>query len=223
MTDTTKKAQVKITEATEDQLRVFALQLGLEVADAGKDALPGLLKKAGYMRDTIPVIEEAPSAERPAHTPDTLERSEVCVWDGSDEFGIKRARRMVYIQIPNQDKPGGEHPVCVGINGSRIDILRNTPSLVPEEYVESLDHAIETKYDPSSDPLHALSRPRFVQRYPVQRVAIPDDSVLRDPRGRPYQKATEKDVKAYKEKRMAKEMELAQKDRQRLRDQGLVA
>lgn len=214
--------KVKLADASRKDLVTVAVMHGLEVDKQDKPQLIALLKQAGFDKDEINVIVEAPKAHE-APSGDVLTRSEVCVWDGNDQYGIKRARRLIHIQIPNQDRPGGDREVAVGINGTHLFIARNTPSLVPEEYVESLSHAVETKYDPSPDPEQPLSTGRFVQRYPFQRVPIADDSVLVKPNGQPYEKATAKDVAEYKAKRMEAEIAEDQRLRKLMREKGMVA
>lgn len=218
-----KQTRVKIAEATPDQLATFAAILGLEVKSQDKAELAALISSSGYQGDEITVIEDAPRASKAPESNDVLQRSEVAVWDGTDEFGIKRARRLIYIQIPNQDRPGGEQPVPAGVNGNNMHIKRNTPSLVPEEFIESLDHAIEKRYDPSPEDTKALTAPRYVQRYPFQRVPIPDESVLVNPHGKPYKMAQPEDVVAYKKKRVKAEMARDQEARERMKSKGLVA
>ncbi len=216
-----KFEEISLEEASRAQVAMFAAIYGLDVdGRAGKDAIIMELQNAGYQRDTIRVAKVADRDHGLAV--DMLARSQVNVWDGDDQYGIKRARRMIYINIPNQDRPGGDEAVAVGVNGVTMYIARNTPSLVPEEYIESLSHALETRFEPSQDPQQSLSRPRVVQRYPFQVIPIPDESVIANAHGKPYEPCSPSDVKEYKAKLAAKETELAEAQRERLRQKGLL-
>lgn len=218
-----KFQEIAIDKAELAQLVEFAVMMGLEVDGKANQAdVIALIRSAGYAGKSIRIMVSAPSPNT-RKSSDPLATSEAFVWDGTDEYGIKRARRMIYIQIPNQDRPGGDREVPVSINGTSLFIKRNTPSLVPEEYVEALDHAHETHYDPSSDPEQPLAPPRHVQRYPYQRLSISGKEVLVNPKGEAYKSAKPEDVEKYKAERAKKELEVDKRKRDRLAQQGLVA
>ena len=223
--DSLKFQEIEIAKATRDQLTQFAVLLGLEITKQNKDDIITLIKSAGYESNTICVVISASSPQSRAGG-DPMQTSEVSVWSGQDEFGLKRARRMIYILIPNQDRPGGDREVPVSINGTTLYIKRNTRSLVPEEYVEALDHAVETHYDSNPDPVAEdpfSGPPRHVQRYPYQRVAIPGREAVVSPKGVPYDLANIVDVEEYKAARVEKQQEQDDRKRARLASQGLVA
>lgn len=151
--------RISIAEATPQQLRSFATTvLGLELE--GRENGPTLrskIEQAGWTGDNIPVMGEAPSGP-PAGSRDAREASKIVKENGRAYFTII---------IPREDKPGGQEPVYVSINGRGMFIPRGERQEVPAEYVEALDHAEQHVYDEfDGNGLGGLKAPRKVKSYP---------------------------------------------------------
>ncbi len=90
---------------------------------------------------------------------------EVPSWEGT--FGdSKKLRRLTCVNVMRRDTPGGHEPVCVSVNGTRLDIPRGKDCVVPIEYVEVLSHAIERRW--ISDLEHGLTDYQDVPQFPFQ-------------------------------------------------------
>lgn len=166
----TEKKRISVAEATPTQLRDFAeLVYGLEIhPNANKQTIVARLAEAGYTLPDIPEIR-APSAPpagmRTANSPVSERRRS----DGRVEYGIR---------IEISDKPGGDRPVPVQCNGKLVWLPRGIAMWVPAEYVEILDHAVETswpEYDPAF-PERGMGEPRHSHSYPFSFVVCNDDS-----------------------------------------------
>lgn len=220
--------RIDIHEATYQQLATFAkVALGLDIQTGGANKMTGdqiiaVMRQAGYGMDHINLSAPA----EPVSVTQQNYASEVYVFDGTDKYGLNRVRRLINITIPNQDKPGGSEEVPIGINGSHMYVKRNTPSLVPEEYVESLEHAIETRYIPNTDPvsLEPFADRRDVMRYPMSVIPIDaNQSMLHPKTGKPYKIADRTLYERYLEAFAAKDLETSDRNKKRLQQQGLVA
>lgn len=163
--------QIKIEEATAKQLRDFAeLVLGLEIG--GRETsqmMRGKIQAAGYSRDTIADVGA------PAEGPTTAQ-----VATSSDRRINPETRKPeTRIIIMAEDKPGGEDPVQVSVNGRLILIPRGEACWVEDPYVEVLRNAVEYVYDQytgedvgrSGVDLGGLKKPREVLSYPFQTVS----------------------------------------------------
>jgi len=151
---------IQITDATPAQLRAFgANTLGLELH--GRETaqmMVGKFAEVGYNLETIKL-------EEPATVPSGRPDGDTAFNTRVRADGIKEAR----IVIHTQDKPGGEEPVPVTVNGSKMFIERGVPSWVPEHFIEALDHAVEDVYSEfagGSGNLGGLAKPRKVHSYP---------------------------------------------------------
>lgn len=163
---------VKMSEASMKQLMDFAtIMMGLDVPKAAKakaDVI-AIIEAAGWVMDTIPTLQKA------AEVPD------LCDSEGNprprtfqhDFNGKGVMRECVAINIPEQDKPGGQEPVPVAVNGSQMWITRNKKVVIPVEYVEVLENAEQFIYPETRDGLNeeGLGEPRVVKAYPFSYVA----------------------------------------------------
>lgn len=158
---------IKIADATVDQLRWFATTvLGVDLGPNPNiriETLRSKISAAGYQRDDItvpdtigtPAPAAAPAGETPAHAVDP----------GSYQRG-PRAK----IVIARDEKPGGDRPVFVAVNGKSMLIPRAEPCDVGLPYVEALLHATQTLYDMDEEG-HITSRE--VPLYPMQILSMP--------------------------------------------------
>lgn len=152
--------KILLAEATADELRTFGhVFLGLEIkGNESRNVMLGKLSEAGY---TLPFIQLT----------DPVVPTGATTMDGPRSIrtrpdGVREARIVVHVQ----DRPGGDQPVPVGVNGRHMLIPRGEPVFVPEPYIEALDHAEEyvyDEYDPDLDGgLGGLSQRRTVKSYP---------------------------------------------------------
>jgi hypothetical protein len=155
--------QIAIDDAEASQLREFGKRvLGLElVGNETKAIMKGKFAEVGYNLAFIR-LESAPNGI-PTMQPRGINEA------FNTEINSK-GEKTVRIQIHAQDKPGGDEPVPVGVNGKLIWIPRNKPVFVPEAYVEVLSHAEEfiyAEYNPdANNGLGGLPVPRTVKSYP---------------------------------------------------------
>lgn len=152
--------RIKIADATPAQLREFgANTLGLELHGRETGAIMAAkFAEVGYNVDDI-------GLQTPAVVPSGGPNGEAAFNTRDRADGVKEVR----IVIHTQDKPGGEDPVQVGVNGKLMLIPRGEPQWVPESYVEVLNHAVEYVYDEykgGPDNLGGLNKPREVKSYP---------------------------------------------------------
>ena len=162
---------VALEEASFKQLKEFAtIMMGLEVPGAAKskEDVRAIIETAGWSKDTIPTFQKSSDVpelcdSEGAPRPRTFEHN----------FNGKRMCECVAINIPETDKPGGQEPVPVSVNGSQMWIPRNERVVIPVEYVELLEHAEEFIYPETRDGLneHGLGEPRVVKVYPFSYVA----------------------------------------------------
>lgn len=155
--------QIQIDEAEAGQLREFGKRvLGLELSGREtKMIMQGKFAEVGY---NMPFIRlEAASNGLPTMQPRGL----------NEAFNTEvnaRGEKTVRIMIHSQEKPGGDDPVPVSVNGKLIYIPRNKPVYVPEAYVEVLSHAEEfiyAEFNPDvNGGMGGLTKPRIVLSYP---------------------------------------------------------
>ena len=152
--------RIKIADATPAQLREFgANTLGLELH--GRETaqmMMGKFAEVGYNVDDI-------ALQAPTVVPSGGPNGDVAFNTRIRNDGVKEIR----IVIHTQDKPGGEDPVQVGVNGKLMLIPRGEPQWVPESYVEVLNNAVEyvyAEYQGGTGNLGGLQKPREVKSYP---------------------------------------------------------
>lgn len=161
--------KVIIDEATEDQLRSFALTvLGLDIDGRTKsrEALMARITEAGWAQAHIIVPEEVqPGPARNVGGARNTRPGKSYVLDGEtvEETDVR-------IMVHTKDGPGGERPVPVAVNGSLMLIPRGQEVWVPSRYVEALEHAEEYAYEEYRDGTGGLKAPRRVKAYPFSYV-----------------------------------------------------
>lgn len=145
--------RIPLIEASATQLADFgraALNLDVNFR-MGADKIRAVMATGGYDKDYIEVeVSDGPDPNaRPA---------------GAE---AEAPRKMVVINIPNQDIPGsteGKQPVPVGVNGKVYLIKRGVDVEVPIEVVGVLNDAKRVVYDrgPNGEPIN----PTFVPTHP---------------------------------------------------------
>lgn len=150
---------IPIGEATEDQLRLFAINtLGIDIKAVAKIETVRARVVAAWDKPDITVDE--PKSE-PAEA-----SSKVAPKPVTDEQQAPE-KNMVRLILLVTEEAGGADDVQVGVNGKIMLVPRGKPVEIPEPYFESLAHAVTHKYDAlkdgGMDPI-----PRKVQLYPYQ-------------------------------------------------------
>lgn len=147
-------------EATVEEVRQYARFLGLEIEKAEhKATVLAKIGTAGFNTEQITVFEEIAPTPTPKRTMTVKNRL---------------GKECYKVMIPEEDKPGGEEAVPVGVNGSVMLIPRGQDVLVPVEYVGVLRNAVMDIYDPVKDGLGGIRKPRKVPAYPFQLVPFTD-------------------------------------------------
>ena len=154
--------EVKITEATADQLRDFGnLYLGLAFdQNTPIETMRTQIGKAVQNGKIQISTDAAPDPRARVHDilPQTAAGEEIA------------KSSHVVIRIASTQDPGGEQPVPVGVNGSVMLIPRDQDARVPRPFYEVLRNAVVDRYEP--EVINGLmvgmkSEPRRVQAYPV--------------------------------------------------------
>lgn len=158
-----KLGPVKISEATREQLKLFAeLSLGLEVPKtANADHIRKLIAEQHVGEEiTVPIsaaeddqaapVEAADDAPGPqtvvAAAPAPIgDLDEAAVLDRLDTDS--RSDPKITIQIHNQAGKGGERPVFVNVNGVSILLPRNRPITIPYRNYLALQDAMGTDWE----------------------------------------------------------------------------
>jgi hypothetical protein len=155
--------KIAIGEATAEQLREFAtVALGLELGGReNKQMLAGKIAEA-WAQDHI-LISDA-KAPIPTGGPSPVggafnRRPREAPGGEEGEFEVR-------IVIQTTDRPGGDEPVPVGVNGRMMWIPRGEPVWVPEKYVAVLNAAEEHVFEEYKEGLGGLKKPRAVKSYP---------------------------------------------------------
>lgn len=155
--------KIEIEKATVEELRTFAtVVLGLEVdGRATRDSILGKMAAAGYGVAHITLPEAAPEGP-PEHR-------------AGRAFNTRPAKdggKEIRIRLHTQEKPGGDQPVPVGVNGSMILVPRGEDIWLHEKFVKVLENAVEEVYQEYSDDggLGGLNEPRRVPSYPFSYV-----------------------------------------------------
>lgn len=145
----------KIDEATVEEIRVFArTAFGLDIgAQEHKSTVLEKLATVGYSSDEITIF--APVDPR---------KTSGTVGTVKNDAG----KECYNVIIPEENGPGGQEPVPVGVNGNVMLIPRGKECLVPVEYIEVLRNAVRDEYDPVTTGYGGITKPRKVPAYPIQ-------------------------------------------------------
>ena len=156
---------IPITEATEPQLRSFAIDtLGFTINATAKIETVRARIQQAWNKPEIPIQEskpEPPQAETKAG-PQPVTDAQRAPGDG-----------MVRLILGVTEEAGGADDVQVGVNGKVMLVPRGKEIEIPEAYFESLAHAVTHKYDALPDGgMNPI--PRKVQLYPFQVLVTTD-------------------------------------------------
>ena len=161
--------KIAIADASVEQLRNFA-EVGLQIEvpkTANSAVITSRLREAGFSGDDIPLIKvQSPTSGKTSFGNSVFKDPET-------------GRQMCRINIPTQEKPGGQEPVPAGVNGVVMLLPRGQDINVPVEYVEVLKNAVSYHYKPytgfnadGSMSLGGLDNPDKVEEFPFSQVAV---------------------------------------------------
>lgn len=160
--------RIDIESASAAELRKFGrVALGLDIAETlNKPQILGKLQEAQYTQPFI-LLEEQP-APPGAPAPSNGRVTRPAVRANGEPIRREDGRQMIEtrIIINRSERPGGDEPVQVGVNGRLMLIPRGEAVFVREDYLEALEHAVEDVYDPYDGGIGGLKKPRQVQSYP---------------------------------------------------------
>lgn len=160
-----------LAEATREEVaRYAAIMAGIAIEDGDdKNAIVVKLSKAGMKPENIAIIPEVlPSGTQALHKGPIPRHSivEHPTEKVEDDKGRKVPRKYVNINVHVDPRPGGDRPFPCSVNGRLMYITRGENISVPIEYVEVLQNAVETVYEPSRTPEGGLGEARHVPSYP---------------------------------------------------------
>jgi hypothetical protein len=145
----TKNKQIKIGEATAEQLRAHAeLNLGIDGIPAGETA-PQIQARIRAVsdKDVIEVADEEPKARRAG-------------------AAVAKSAGNITVEIELQEGAGGAEPVFLSVNGSAMVVARGVPSPIPPSYFEVLQRAKKTVFSQIGGKGPLI--PREVPQYPYK-------------------------------------------------------
>lgn len=156
---------IPIGDATEDQLRLFAINtLGIDIKAVAKFETVLARVKSAWDKPEISVAGDAPDPEHGASkaTPQAVTDEQQAPADG-----------MVRLSIGVTEEAGGADPVQLGCNGKIMLVPRGKSVEIPERFFESLAHAVTHKFEALEDGgMNPI--PREVPLYPFQ-VLVPTE------------------------------------------------
>lgn len=165
--------KIKITDATDDQLRAFAISLQLDVADAKSRA--DLFAVLGPAWDQDFIMAEEEDARGEAVTP----IAQVSLNTGRDDGP------MVQFKIMQTEMPGGKHPAHPCVNGKMLVMQRNMLIEAPYAFYLALQNAIVGVMEQGPDQRSADGGTRpgeliatEVTNYPLSEVRLPPQSEI---------------------------------------------
>lgn len=153
--------KIAVAEATAEQLRAFAsMTLGLQLT--GRETKSAMIAKLSEVGYAVPFIHLPDAGVEPQFT----DRGSRPFQSRMGKFNGEPCEER-QIVIHTQDKPGGQEPVQVGVNGRTMLIPRGVPEFVPVPYIEALENAREYVYaEFTGEGLGGLGKPREVLSYP---------------------------------------------------------
>lgn len=163
--------RIPIEKASNKELHEYAtLFLGIEVKAGANNAtlIAKILEVQPDAKDVVVADAPAPAVVPVADVARSQPAIDLSAARGPGSSFHNDPR--VKILINKEEKPGGDLDVQVGVNGTTFVIQRGVWVEVPYRVIEALQLAIQTIYDPVSDPSTGkiVAVPRDVPSYPVQ-------------------------------------------------------
>lgn len=150
---------IPIGEASEDQLRLFAINtLGIDIKASAKKETVLARIQAAWNKPDIAIAESESEADSSGSmaVPQPVTGAQQAPADG-----------MVRLTIGVTEEAGGSDRVQLGVNGKVMLVPRGEVVEIPEAFFESLVHAVQDKYESMRDGgMNPV--PMKVQLYPFQ-------------------------------------------------------
>ncbi len=164
------KVQIPVDTATKDNIRAFAMELGIGALPNSwnREQLLSRVRQTGFTGDFIEIEQEAPEANE-------LARQQL------NRVAAAEGDKFIEINIHVSEAQGGDEPVYVSCNGRGCRLPRGENIVIPERLYESLRHAVQDIYDPLKDG-GISTTPRKVPRFPhmiIRRNVDPSESSMR--------------------------------------------
>lgn len=165
--------QKLLTEATKDEVSHFARLLGIDVdGRSGKDTIIAAMGNYGLpVHDPdfkISIVAKAHSEPVSRGGVGSWRRLNDGRWEDCSE-GDDGARFGKIINVPTEEREGGDRPVYTNCNGKSMLIPRGKDVWVPVEYVRVLDYAVREHL--MTDENGTVIGKRDVKRFPYNVVA----------------------------------------------------
>lgn len=165
--------RLPIADATPEQLRTFA-ETVLQLTVPARATQQSILGKIGevWTQDTI-LIDDAASGEpvgaqrsgNMVNVRPRVDKDDKPVMTTNDK-GEPVQEEEVHVLIHVSDKPGGDEPVFVSINGRGMYVPRGEKCWVPRKFIGALIDAVELHYPEYTGGDGGLEKPREVPSYP---------------------------------------------------------
>lgn len=148
--------KIPIATATKDELRAFALELGIMNMpnNYNREHVLSRLRQHGFAGEEIEIEDVAADSPRIA-----LDRISKAAAEEGDTF--------VRLNIHVSELEGGNDPVYVSCNGRGCLLPRGEDITIPTRLYESLKNAVMDVYDPLKEG-GISTTPRKVPRFPHQ-------------------------------------------------------
>jgi hypothetical protein len=146
--------KIPVSEATKDELRAFALELGITnlPPSYNRDQVLSRIRQSAWNGDYIE-IEDVPQNDARA----VLDRISKAAAEEGDTF--------VRLNIHVSELDNGSEPVYVSCNGRGCLLPRGEDITIPTRLYESLKNAVMDVYDPLKEG-GISTTPRKVPRFP---------------------------------------------------------
>lgn len=135
------KNEVQISEATLEQLRAFAVSIGLEFSDA--DKITTMRAKVAHAVAPKVVIQVEPAGAAPASP---ARKRAGAATEHHDATGEPIQHEFVTIQLARTQLMEGKPHEFFGHNGVSMLIPFDKPARIPVKFLNSVRGAVETHY-----------------------------------------------------------------------------
>jgi len=173
--------QIPLVDATEDQLRKFAIEvLGLDIHHMAKSESITAKINQVWDKDTIAVEEENQTiTAAPGTAPPNPNLDDKVSISEKPTAGIlissSKLDPKVHLELNRSDDKGGDRAVPLNVNGKTMLIPRGEACNVPYRYYLVLVNAVRTVYEQMDDGELA---PREVPAYPFRVITMPDQAEI---------------------------------------------
>jgi hypothetical protein len=168
-----KMKQIKLDEATDEQLADFAESMQLELDSRERSHV---LAKIGVAWEKDYVL--APDFDQMIDDMDgeMVQAQQANRIVSRLEGGIGQNDPKFIIKIGSTEQPGGKDPVPVSVNGRAVVIQRNKEIEIPARYYYALQHAKRSSVE-QDEKTYEITETEF-SNYPVETVQMPSRAEL---------------------------------------------